>query len=34
LAAVAIDNKIYVSGGKTDLERNVTNKVEILNINE
>ena len=34
LEAVAIDNKIYVPGGKTDLERNVTNKVEILNINE
>jgi N-acetylneuraminic acid mutarotase len=34
LEAVAIDNKIYVAGGKTDLKRNVTNKVEILNINE
>jgi N-acetylneuraminic acid mutarotase len=34
LDAVAIDNKIYVSGGKTDLKYNFTNKVEILNINE
>jgi N-acetylneuraminic acid mutarotase len=34
LDAVAIDNKIYVTGGKSDLEQNVTNKVEILNINE
>ena len=31
--AIAINNKIYVSGGKIDLEDNVTNKVEILNIN-
>ena len=34
LEAVAIDNKIYVFGGKIDLTRNLTNKLEILNINE
>jgi hypothetical protein len=34
MEAVAIDNKIYVSGGKTDLKQAYTNKVEILNINE
>jgi N-acetylneuraminic acid mutarotase len=34
LEAIAIDNEIYVLGGKTDLGANFTNKVEILHIHE